>query len=142
MSKTFLYRLFGIGKLPAELTDALESEGIILLDEGIRGTVTYRNFRAPGRYSNWKRQWFSAAIILTKERLLAFRLRSKIINVPLTDERFRQLRVSLEDEDTLLIAFDASLFQADASGTIEYRFRTPHAKTFLEKLGGQSAAMR
>ncbi len=137
MSKTFLYRFFGFGKLPAEYVAALEKEGIILLDEGIRGTVTYRNFRAPGRYSNWKRQWFSSALILTKKRLLALRLRSEIIDVPFSDERFRQMQFSLEDETTLLVAFDASLFHADWSGSIEYRFQTAQAQAFFDKLCGE-----
>ena len=137
MSKTFLYRFFGLGKLPASVLAPLEKEGIVLYDEGIRGTVTYLNFRAPGRYSNWKRQWFSSAIILTTERLFALRLRSEIINVRLTEERFRQLRFSLDDENTLLVAADAAFFQSDATGTIEYRFKTPHAEAFLEKLAGQ-----
>jgi len=135
MSKTILYRLFGIGKLPAEYVAALEKEGIILFDEAIRGTVTYRNFRAPGRYSNWKRQWYSASIILTEKRLLALRLRSEIIDVPFTDERFRRMQFALEDETTLLVAFDAALFHADWSGTIEYRFQTARAKALLDKLG-------
>jgi len=135
MSKTILYRLFGIGKLPAEYVAALEKEGIILFDEAIRGTVTYRNFRAPGRYSNWKRQWYSASIILTEKRLLALRLRSEIIDVPFTDERFRRLQFALEDETTLLVAFDAALFHSDWSGTIEYRFQTARAKALLDKLG-------
>lgn len=134
MKKTLLYRLFGFGKIPAQYRAALESEGVLLSDEGIKGTVTYRNFRAPGRYSKWKRQWYSASIILTKTRLLAFRHSSQIIDVPLADERFRRLQFSLEDESNLLIAFDASLFHNDWSGTIEYRFKTPHARAFLDKL--------
>jgi hypothetical protein len=134
MKKTLLYRLFGFGKIPAPYRAALESEGVLLSDEGIKGTVTYRNFRAPQRYAKWKRQWYTASIILTKMRLVAFRHSSQIIDVPLTDERFRRLQFSLENETTLLIAFDASLFHSDWSGTIEYRFKTPHAQAFLDKL--------
>ncbi|HEX8249675.1 MAG TPA: hypothetical protein VF599_15970 [Pyrinomonadaceae bacterium] len=134
MKKTLLYRLFGFGKIPAPYRAALESEGILLSDEGIKGTVTFRNFRAPGRYSNWKRQWYTASIVLTKTRLVAFRHSSQIIDVPVADERFRRLRFSLEDKNTLLVAFDASLFHDDWSGTIEYRFKTPHAQAFLDKL--------
>lgn len=57
MAKTLLYRLFGIGKLPAALISEFTNEGIIFSDEGIRGTVTYKNFRGSDRASNWKRQW-------------------------------------------------------------------------------------
>ncbi|HEX8368118.1 MAG TPA: hypothetical protein VF604_06225 [Pyrinomonadaceae bacterium] len=134
MKKTLLYRLFGFGKIPAPYRAALESEGVLLSDEGIKGTVTYRNFRSPGRYSNWKRQWYTASITLTKTRLLAFRHSSQIIDVSLADERFRRLQFSLEDETALLVAFDASLFHNEWAGTIEYRFKTSQAQTFIQKL--------
>jgi hypothetical protein len=139
MKKSLLYRLFGIGKIPDEYRAALAGEGIILSDEGVKGSVTYRNFRSPGRISNWKRQWYPASIILTRTRLLAFAYSNQIIDVPITDERFRRLQFSLETETTLLVAFDASLFHDDWSGTIEYRFKTPHAQAFLDKLREQSA---
>ncbi|MEJ7848655.1 MAG: hypothetical protein WKF92_11275 [Pyrinomonadaceae bacterium] len=48
MSKTFLYRFFGIGGIPTNVRAEIEREGVVLFDEGIRGTVTYINFRAPG----------------------------------------------------------------------------------------------
>jgi hypothetical protein len=134
MSKSLLYRLFGIGKIPAQHQTALASEGIILSDEGVKGSVTYRNFRSPTRYSNWKRQWYPASIVLTNTRLLALAYSNPIIDVPLTDERFRQLQFSLEEAGTMLVAFDASLFHDDWSGTIEYRFQTPQAQSLLEKL--------
>ena len=133
MSKSILYRLFGIGKIPQSYDAPLKSEGVILSDEGLKGSVTYLDFRAPGKYSNWRRQWFIASIALTKTRLLAFRLSSPIIDVPITDERFRQLNFSLENAETLLVAFDASLFHNDWSGNIEYRFKTPQAQAFLDK---------
>lgn len=134
MKKTVLYRLFGVGKISDRYRAALAAEGILLSDEGIGGSVTYRNFRAPMRRANWKRQWYTASITLTTKRLLAFAYSNQIIDVPLNDERFRQLQLSLENETTLLIAFDASLFHDDWSGTIEYRFKTPHAQAFLDKL--------
>ena len=56
MSKSILYRLFGIGKIPEQYAIALKSEGVILFDEGLKGSVTYLDFRAPGKYSNWQRQ--------------------------------------------------------------------------------------
>lgn len=134
MKKTLLYRLFGIGKIPEQHRIALQNEGVLLSDEGIGGSVTYRNFRSPQRHANWKRQWYTASIILTRTRLLAFAYSSQIIDVPITDERFRRLQFSIENETTLLVAFDASLFQNDWSGTLEYRFKTPHAQAFLDKL--------
>ena len=134
MKKTFLYRFFGFGKIPAAYASALSAEGVMLADEGVKGTVTYRNFRAPGRISNWKRQWYTASIVITDTRLLGFRHSSPIIDVPFTDARFRKLNFSVETDGALLVAFDASLFHNDWSGIIEYRFFTPFAQQFLDKL--------
>ena len=135
MAKSFLYRLFGVGKIPERLRSQLQSEGIILLDEAVKGSVTYRDFRRPGKRDGWRRQWYIASIALTKVRLLALWNTNPIINVPLTDERIRAMRYSLEKDGAVLcIAFDAGLFHDDWSGTIEYRFRTPEAQRFLELL--------
>lgn len=132
--KTLLYRFFGIGKIPAPLLASLEQEGILLLDEGIRGSATYTNFRSPNRISSWKRQWFTASIILTNARLAALSYSKPAINISLTDERLGALQCSLETSTTLRIGFDAALFHDDWSGMIDYRFRTPQAQLFLEQL--------
>ena len=132
MTKTFLYRLFGVGRMPAQWRTTLESEGIVLVDEGIAGSVTYRDFRAPGKRSAWRKVAFSGSIALTKTRLLALQYANPAINIPLDDERFGQLRISVEGEETLLVAFDASLFHNDWSGTMEYRFHTSQAQTLFE----------
>ena len=134
MAKTLSYRLFGVGKVPRQLSATLQSEGILLLDEGIAGSVTYLDFRAPGRRSNWRRQWFTGAIALTRVRLIAFQYSNTAINVPVTDERMRSMRFSVEGETTLVVAFDPALFHDDWSGTMEYRFRTSQARAFMEKL--------
>lgn len=131
MSKTLLFRLLGIGKLPANLVAEFQAESLILSDEGIRGTVTLINFRGGGRVSNWKRQWFGAAVILTQKRLVAYRLRHPIIDVAINDARLKQMEFSIEQPDTLVAGFDASLFQPNWSGSIEYRFRTPVSKNLL-----------
>lgn len=131
MSKTFLYRFFGIGKLPASLVAEFQAESLILMDEGIRGTVTYKNFRGGGRYSNWKRQWFSSCVILTEKRFVAYRLRERVIDVALDDPRLKQMEFAFEEPETFVAAFDAGLFQPDWKGRIEYRFRTPISTNLL-----------
>ena len=134
MAKTLLYRLFGVGKIPAQWRATIESEGLVLIDEGVGGTVTYRDFCSPGRRASWKKSAFSGAIALTRTRLLALQFSRPVINVPLEDERLRQMQFSVEREDRILIAFNANLFHNDWSGTIEYRFRTPEAAAFLKSL--------
>src|SRR5438105_3688891 len=134
MAKTLYYRLFGIGKMPWQLRSTLELEGLVLFDEGIKGSVTYLDFRAPGKYSSWRRQWFSACVAMTGIRIVALRYGNPVINVPLDDERLRKMQFSVERQGTLLVRFDASLFHHDWSGTIEYRLRTDHAADFVTAL--------
>src|SRR5262249_41039218 len=105
--KTLFHRLFGVGKIPAELKARLEKEGVLLADEGIPGAVTFRDYRMPGQRGLFRRNWYTAAIALTEVRLVGLRRSNYIINVPWTDERLKQMRFTLERDDKLLIAFDA-----------------------------------
>ena len=132
MAKSFFYRLFGIGKISVDYMSELQTEGVILLDEGVKSSVTYLNFHRSGKSAAWERRWFTANIALTKTRLLALNGNNPVINVPLTDERIRQMHCLQEDAETLCIAFDAGLFQPQWSGTVEYRFHTPEAQRFQE----------
>jgi hypothetical protein len=134
MAKTLFYRLFGLGKMPQQFLTTLNSEGLLLLDEGIKGSLTYRDFRAPGKRSGWQRVWFSSCVAITNGRLFALHNSNPAINVPFSDERIRKMQFSIEGDETLLVAFDAGLFHSDWSGSLEYRFRTPEAKAFLELL--------
>ena len=124
MAKSLLYRLFGVGKIPKLLGDTLRIEGIVVSDEGIPGSVTYRDFRAPGKYFSWKKQAFTGSVVVTNIRLVALIYSNFAVNVPFTDERIRKLQISIEGDDRLLIVFDPSLFHDNWSGTIEYRFHT------------------
>ena len=136
MAQSLLYRLFGFGKIPEPLKMQLESEGIELLAEGLSGSVTYRNFRAPGRRVAWKRQYMIGSIVLTDERLVGLGYSKYIINIPLTDQRICSLKFLEKPNNALVVTFDANLFHDDWSGIIEFRFRTEQAKDFLDKLSG------
>jgi hypothetical protein len=144
MRKTLAYTLFKVGRIPADLMTQLQAETITAYDEGIHCSLTFKNFKAPGRTENWRRIWFGGALALTGRRLIALsgtrftsgvRLTDEnalLINVELNDERFRLMNISLDKPDRLVIAFDASLFHEDWSGELEYRFRTPLAQIFFD----------
>ena len=121
-------------KVAAIYKAQLEPEGIVLFEEDVSGSMTFRNFRNPGRYANWRKVAITSLLILTKKNIIALKGASPIINVPLTDTRLREMKFSLEGETTLLVAFAANLFQPDWSGEIEYRFKTSKAREFLQKL--------
>ncbi len=141
MAKSFFYRLFGFGKIPAPLMAELSGEGIVVFDEGIKGSMTYRDFAAPGKRFLWKREGFAGSIALTKQRLVAVAFSKFLINVPFTDERIHQMQYSVANNGALCVAFDASLFHDDWSGTIEYRFKTDEATRLVGLLQkeGQSS---
>lgn len=133
MGKTLAYQLFGLGKVPKKYAPAFEREGVVLFDEGIRGSVTLKRFKSPGRWHSWKRTWFSGCLALTEKTFAAFALTRPVIFVPRDDERLRELRCSIE-RGKLLVVFDASLFNEQWSGTVECRFKTEKAQLFLEQL--------
>src|ERR1041385_6261585 len=138
MAKSLLYRLFGAGRIAPPMLAQLNSEGLLLLDDGLKASVTYRNFKAPGKRDAWRRKCFAGSIALTQTRLLALSGSNPIINVPLTDPRLKEMHFTLEKEgQRLCIAFAASLFHNDWSGTIEYRFRTSEAQRLLSLLQEQ-----
>src|SRR5436189_657102 len=126
MAKPLFYRLFGVGKIPKLLNDTLRIEGVVVADEGIPASVTYRDFRAPGKYFSWKKQAFVGSVVVTNNRLVALMYSNFAVNVPFTDERIRQLQLSVEG-DRLLIAFDPKLLHGSWSGLSEQRVRTSQA---------------
>ena len=134
MSKTCLYQLFKIGQIPKNYLSQIQREGVVLKDEGIGGSVTYRNFRAPGRYHGWKRSWFTGSIVLTREHFLAFKYSETIIGLAWNESHINQLNCSLDNENTLAVSFDASVFQNDCSGQITVRFSTLLAREILENI--------
>ena len=98
---------------------------------GIPGSVTYRDFRAPGRYSSYRKQAFVGSVVVTNIRLVALMFSRFAVDVPFNDERIRGLQITRE-RDRLVIAFDASLFHDDWSGTIEYRYQTSKAAEIIK----------
>jgi hypothetical protein len=130
----FLQKLLGTAKMSQNYRAEIEAEGIVLIDEGIRGSVTYTKFRRPGKYAGWQKSFILGHLALSNKRLLAIGWYTPVINVPLSDERLHRMSFAFEGEDILYVRFDANLFQPTWSGTIEYRFHTPQAQAYLDKL--------
>ena len=114
----------------------LTSEGILLMNEKVRGTITYRDFHAPGKRFLYKKSAFTSTMVVTKTRLVATSFGKMAINVPYADERFHSMKFTVED-GKLCAFFDASLFQPTWSGQLEFRFKTPDAQRFLDEIQKQ-----
>ncbi|MBI2481561.1 MAG: hypothetical protein HYV60_23840, partial [Planctomycetia bacterium] len=126
MLKYFL-RLLGTGRLPEDGYRQLEPDRDLYVVESLVGSITFRNFRAPGRYSLWKRQWFLGSLAVSKSRVVAYRFRTCLVNVPFDDPRIRQIQWTVEPQNCLVLTFDAALFQPTWSGQIEIRLATEDA---------------
>ena len=139
MNKTLLHQLFGLGKMPKKYAPTLQGEGIILIDEGIGGSITLKQFKAPGRRHSWKKSWFTGCLVLTEQTFAAFAWVRPLVFIPRADKRFAELRCSVEEGVTLRVTYDASLFNEKWSGIVECRFRTAKAQSFREQLVRESA---
>lgn len=134
MAKTLSYRIFGLGKLPKNYRSPLEAEGIVWLEEGIRGSVTLKKYKAPDKRFSWRRVKFSGVIGMTRKRIFAFAYSRRLINVPFGEDRVRHLSMAVENNKCLRCAFEAADFDGDRSGTVECRFFSDAPNDFLDRL--------
>jgi hypothetical protein len=129
-----LRRLFlGSGRLPDDLRAQLTGEGLVLLEEELPGSITYRNYRAPRRRATLEKSAINAAIAITSQRVVVFigggkaMDRGKHMDVPFTDHRIRDLEVVAESPGKVRIAYNPAVFRPETSGRVELRLKTPHA---------------
>jgi hypothetical protein len=132
----FTNLLLGNGTLKPKLRAALESEGVVLIEEGLSGSIRYTNFKAPGRRYRGKitGECFGLGI---SERRLALYCRSgrvKLIDQPFTEPRLSALDVSQDGEDTVALRIDYDRAEVPkVSGQMTIRAKTPNAATVVEQ---------
>ena len=130
LGKHFL-RLFGSGRLPPDSVRLVEADPSGFIAESLVCSITFRNVRAPGKYFWRRRQWFLGALAVTQKRVVAYRNRKCLVNVPWDDPRVRQIKFSVPYPGCLSLAYEASLFQPIWAGSIEIRFTTADAEHAL-----------
>jgi hypothetical protein len=133
----FLAKLrIGNGTIAPELRAALESEGLVLIEEGLRGSVRYTRFRAPGRYHHGKVMPERIGLAISEERFVAY-CRSgtvKLIDTAFSDPRLGMLDVSLDGEDAVAMRVDYDRAGVPkVSGQITIRATTPNAALVVEQ---------
>lgn len=139
MLRSLLARLWGLGSIPAELRGALQAEGIELLEESCWGSVTFRNYRAPRRYSSWRRKGVLAALALTPRRLVIAASRELLLDLPYASPAFASLRVAHEPGQ-LTVEFAAADLYADRRGEVAIRLSTPRAAEIEARLRAHGLA--
>ncbi len=103
MGKSILYRLFKIGAIPKDLRPVLESEGIVVSDEGMGGWFITKNFKAPGRRSLYKKSRISGCLIVTKKRVICCTFGRQQISILVGDPKMSFLHAKLVKAQTIAL---------------------------------------
>jgi hypothetical protein len=128
-------------RIPEPVRSVLARNGILLLEEDLGGSATYRDFHAPGRYSSYRLQPMSWALALTGQGLLLWHGRGPFIDIAWTEPRIAALHARADEKGRLAIAWDASTFQPSWSGSIEVHVRCADADTVIGLLRQQAPTM-
>lgn len=136
----FTKLLLGNGTLKPEVRAALESDGLVLLEEGLSGSIRYRHFKAPGRRFHGKVTAQCFGLGLSEKRLALYCRsgRSKLIDTPLSEPRLQTLELSLDGDDRLVVHIDFDrLAEPNLSGQMTMRMTTPNARNVLEHVSAR-----
>ena len=98
-----------------------------MLEEELPGYVTYRNYRAPGRYSKLRKHGVMGSIALTDRRLLVWANHVKHVNMPHHDPLRAGIKVRVDQPDQICVSYDAGTGEPGMSGPVEVRLRTTRA---------------
>jgi hypothetical protein len=132
--------LLGNGTLKPELREALESEGLVLIEEGLGGSVRYKHFKAPGKRFNGKVTGERLGLGISEQRLVVY-CRSgagKLVDSEFSNPSFDMVDVSLKDEDRLAIKVDYDRGDVPrVSGEVTIVAKTPSAATIVDEVNAR-----
>jgi hypothetical protein len=138
----FIRRLFmRTGEFSEEMRTQLAAEGVVVMETGLKGSITWRHYRAPGRRSSYRRMGTYLSFALTSERLVVWGAGHPQIDVPLRHPLIREIEASVDKPGRLLLAFDAHAFHENTSGRIEVRLNTEQADHLAELVSQAAAAL-
>jgi hypothetical protein len=121
---------FGGGPPKPPQVDALLPEGVIHA-EVARGSLIYRNYRSPRRYSSYRSEPALWTLAVTRVRLHVQRRGMPAVNVPWADPRVHALEI-VADDKVLHIHADVAQYDRTATGTAEVRIRVGDPRAVRE----------
>jgi hypothetical protein len=126
-----MFRRLGI--LPDSLQKELASEQVVLLEQHLKATITWRNFRAPHRRDGIRKDWTRGSLAITRSRVLVWAQRMRQVDVTYDSPLFDALELATEP-GRLVIGFDVHRFHDDWSGRMEVRLRHPEPDRLLDTI--------
>ena len=139
--KTLGYRLFRWGRVPPSRQYGYVAQGVRICDEGVPVTVTYRDFRAPGKRFTYRRSSGSGAVVATASRFAVFIYRWPILDVSRDEPEMSALQISTPRPGILTIAFEAGDVSPRCSGSVAVRLRTDRALELAALVNGDSPSL-
>ena len=132
--------LLGGGELKPKLKAELEAEGLVLVEEKLKGSIRYTHFKAPGKRFHGKIVPLRLAIGISERRLVIYGgwASSEIVDSSFDSPRFRAVEIELEGPDAIVLRVDYSRMDAaeaaGVSGEITIRMRTANAASIVEQI--------
>ena len=131
MSKSLLYRLFGLRKVPVETRTRLINEGIVFDEEGTSCALRYRKFRGPRNYSG--RGWESCAVgtLVITQRTFYVQLPYMILCDRPIEKAVQHLELELKGSERLVMNFGVEELFENAIGELTCHWRTENVAAIL-----------
>jgi hypothetical protein len=133
----FLGRLLlGTGTLRPQLRAELEAEGLVLLEEGLRATLHYKHFKAPGRRHHGKVTPQRVAVAVSEERLVVYASsgRVKLADTPFASADWDKVAVDAADGRVEIVVDYDRDDDPKVSGEIQIRIHTPNADAIAHEV--------
>ena len=138
----------GNGVLKPKLKRELEAEGLVLIEEGLAGSVRYLRFKAPGKRFHGKVTGERLGIGISELRAVVF-CRSgsvKLIDSEFASPRWEFVEIGVEDDGTLQFRIDYDRSEeakaAKVSGEIKIVAHTPKAAVIAEQVNARIGRAR
>ena len=132
MAKSLFYCLFGLRKLPTEVRNRLEKEGIVFDEEGTSCALAYRNFK--GTHKRSGRGWQSGAVgslVITKRSFYVQFPYMILCHKPI-DEAVRYLEVELQGTNRLVMRFEVEKLFEKSTGNLTCYWRMDNASEIID----------
>jgi hypothetical protein len=132
----------GDGRLPPPLRAELEAEGLVLVEEGLRGSVRFDHFKAPGRRLHGKSTAERIGLAISAERFVAYSRsgRAKLVDTPFSDPRLQSVEIAAEDDRLEILVDYDRLEVPETSGQVRIRAHTEKAALIADELRARIAA--
>ncbi|GAX59363.1 protease [Candidatus Scalindua japonica] len=134
MSKSLLYRLFGLRKVPARARERLENEGIVFDEEGTSCALYYKNFRCSHKYSG--RGWESLAVgsLVITRRSFYIQFPYMILCDKPVEDVVKYLELELKGPDKLVMKFEVEKIFEPSTGSLTCYWRTDNASAIFNHI--------